>query len=136
MRRRRNDLKLAWLQQALPLPYITRQELDTLAVTADRATVRPGRHLARQGEVGREAFIVVEGEVEIVRDGVPVARLGRGEVVGELALLGDWYRTADIVAVDEVEVVVFDARSFSSAMQASPGLRQRVDDAADARAAA
>jgi CRP/FNR family transcriptional regulator, cyclic AMP receptor protein len=136
MRRRRHDRKLAWLEQALPLPDLSRRELDALGAAADRANVRPGTVIARQGEIGREAFLVVDGEVEIIRDGVPVARLGAGEIVGELALLGDWYRTADIVAVTDVEVVVFDVRSFGTALQASPGLRRHVDAAAEAHTAA
>jgi CRP/FNR family transcriptional regulator, cyclic AMP receptor protein len=136
MRRRRTDRKLAWLEQVLPLSDLSRDELDALAATADRASVRRGTVIARQGEIGREAFLVVDGEVEIVRDGAPVARLGAGEIVGELALLGDWYRTADIVAATDVEAVVFDVRSFGSALQASPGLRRHVDAAAEARTAA
>ena len=136
MRRQRNDQKLAWLEQVLPASELSRRELQTLGATADRATVEPGTVLARQGDVGREAFVVVRGEVGVVRDGVTLARLGRGEVVGEMALLGGWYRTADVVAVDEVEVVVFDSRSFNSAMQASPGLRRHVDAAAGSRTAA
>jgi CRP/FNR family transcriptional regulator, cyclic AMP receptor protein len=136
MRRRRHDRKLAWLEQALPLPDLSRRELDALGAAADRANVRPGTVIARQGEIGREAFLVVDGEVEIIRDGVPVARLGAGEIVGELALLGEWYRTADIVAVTDVEVVVFDVRSFGTALQASPGLRRHVDAAAEAHTAA
>jgi CRP/FNR family transcriptional regulator, cyclic AMP receptor protein len=136
MRRRRRDLKLAWLEQVLPLSELPRRELDALAAAADRTTVRPGTVVARQGEVGREAFVIVEGEVDIVRDGVSLARLGPGEIVGELALLGDWYRTADVVAVTPLEVVVFDVRSFGAAMEASPGLRRHVAAAAEARAAA
>jgi CRP/FNR family transcriptional regulator, cyclic AMP receptor protein len=136
MRRRRTDRKLTWLEQVLPLSDLPRRELDALATTGDRASVTAGTVVARQGEVGREAFLVVDGEVDIVRDGVPIARLGTGEVVGELALLGDWERTADIVAVTDVEVVVFDVRSFRSALEASPGLRRHVDAAAEARLAA
>ena len=136
MRRRRNDHKLAWLEHTLSLGGAPRRELDALAATADRATVPAGTVLARQGEVGREAFVVASGEVEIRRDGVPLARLGPGEVVGELALLGGAYRSADVVAVEPVEVVVFDARSFSTAMMVSPGLRAHVETAADARTAA
>ena len=136
MRRRQSDQKLAWLQEVLPLADLPHRELAALGATADRASVVAGTVLARQGEVGREAFLVISGEVDVVRDGVTLARLGSGEVVGEMALLGGWYRTADVVAVDDVEVVVFDVRSFTSALESSPALRRHVDAAAESRTAA
>lgn len=126
---RRGDEKLDWLERVLPLDGLDETELAALGSCTDRVTRPAGTELARQGEVGREAFVVVEGEVEVRRDGRPIAMLGPGEVVGELAVLGGWHRTADVIAETDVELIVFDVRSLEKAMHVSDGLRRHVEEA-------
>ena len=126
---RRGDEKLEWLERVLPLEGLSEQELSALGACTDRVTRPAGTELARQDEVGREAFVVVDGEVEIRRDGKPIAMLGPGEVVGELAVLGGWRRTADIIAATDVELIVFDVRSLERAMHVSDALRRHVEEA-------
>jgi CRP-like cAMP-binding protein len=131
--RRRRDAKRAWLAERTLLGQLGRGDLDTLSATADRTTVPAGRVLIRQGELGREAFLVVSGRVEVRRGGELVAELGPGEIVGENALLGDWHRTADVVAVTEVELAVFSRRGFEAAMAGSPSFRHHVEDSVGRR---
>lgn len=125
----RRDEKLDWLERVLPLKDLTEDELAALGACTDRITRPAGAVLARQGELGREAFVVVEGEIEVRRDGEPLALLGAGEVVGELAVLGGWHRTADILAATDVELIVFDVRSFERAMNVSGAMRRHVEEA-------
>jgi CRP/FNR family transcriptional regulator, cyclic AMP receptor protein len=49
--------------------------------------VPPGKVLFKEGEIGHEFFVLVEGEVEVTRKGKRVATRGGGEFVGEIALL-------------------------------------------------
>lgn len=133
---RRGDEKLDWLERVLPLEGLSEQELSALGACTDRVTRPGGTVLARQGEIGREAFVVVDGQVEVRRDGNHLAMLGPGEVVGELAVLGGWHRTADIVADTEVELIVFDVRSLERAMHVSESLRRHVEEAVAAHTVA
>jgi CRP-like cAMP-binding protein len=125
--RRRRDAKRAWLAERTLLGQLGRGDLDSLSATAARITVPVGGVLIRQGEPGREAFLVVRGRVEVRRDGEMVAELGPGEIVGEKALFGDWRRTADVVAVTEVELAVFSRRGSGSALAGSPRSRPDVE---------
>jgi CRP/FNR family transcriptional regulator, cyclic AMP receptor protein len=126
---RKHDEKLTWLARALPLEGLSEQEVDVLGSTSDRVTFPAGHMLARQDDVGREAFVLVSGEVEVIRDGERLALLGAGDVVGELAVLGGWRRTADLVAHTDVEAIVFDIRSFQKAIHVSERLRRHVEQA-------
>ncbi len=126
---RRRDEKLDWLERVLPLEGLSEAELSALGSCSDWISRSAGTWLARQGELGREAFVIVEGQIEIRRDGEPLAMLGAGDVVGELAVLGGWHRTADIVCDTDVELLVFDVRSFERAMHVSDGLRRHVEQA-------
>jgi CRP-like cAMP-binding protein len=136
IRRRRRDAKRAWVADHARFGRLHREDVDTLAATADRVTLPAGRVLTRRGDIGREAFLVVRGRVQVRRDSELVAELGPGEIVGEQALLGDWHRTADVVAVTDVELGVFSRRGFETAMAGSPSFRDHVQDTVRRRAAA
>ncbi len=130
------DAKIAWLEQHSRLYGLTRAEVDTLAATTDRITVTSGTVLARAGSLGREAFLVVSGEVEVRRGGEVLATLGSGELVGEQALVSGDHRNADVVATSDVELAVFDVRSFARAVAGSPALRAHLDQTVARRTAA
>jgi len=71
---------------------------------------RPGERIVERGQPGREMYLVLEGEAQVRgTDGETVlASLRRGDVLGEMALLRSAVRSADVVATDDVEVLVID----------------------------
>jgi CRP/FNR family transcriptional regulator, cyclic AMP receptor protein len=134
--RPKKDEKVAWLERHSRLYGLTRAEVDTLAATADRTSVAAGTTLVRAGERGREAFLLVTGRAEVRRDGELVAVLSPGDLIGELALVAGTHRNADVVALTDVELAVFDARSFDRALAGSPVLRAHLDQTVALRSAA
>ena len=90
-----------------------------------------GDVLVRQGDVGRELFVVIGGEVEVRRadkKGVSklVTELGRGEVFGEMAYLSEAPRTADVIALGEGEVLVLNQQMVQRAIAEMPAVAARV----------
>ena len=76
-------------------------------------TVPAGTVLMEQGEVGRECLIICSGTIDIHRDGEKVHESGRGELVGEAALLMEEHvRTATAVTATDCEVLVLSRREF------------------------
>jgi CRP/FNR family cyclic AMP-dependent transcriptional regulator len=77
-----------------------------------------GDVLFHEGELGEEMYVIQSGSVEITkRTGdvdVPIATLGRGEFLGEMAILNDKPRTATARAQDEVRCLVLDARTLET----------------------
>ena len=65
----------------------SKAQLREIARVADELTVKAGTVLARQGDVGRELFVIVNGTASVTRDGQPVATIGQGGFVGELAVI-------------------------------------------------
>lgn len=85
---------------------IEASKLKLLAFTSERLTYQANQVLCRQGDMGDAAYIIIEGEaaVRIATPGgdIEVARLGRGDVVGEIAILCDVPRTATVTATEKV----------------------------------
>ena len=81
-------------------------KLKLLAFTSERLTFQDGHRLFAQGDAGDAAYIIIDGsaEVKINTDGgeITVASLGKGDVVGEIAILCDVPRTASVDASTKV----------------------------------
>ena len=91
-------------------------KLKLLAFTSERLTYQPEQVLCRQGDIGDAAYIIIDGEAA-VRIATPsgdieVARLGRGDVVGEIAILCDVPRTATVSAVERVTTLKITKELF------------------------
>lgn len=93
-----------------------------------RAHFEPNEIIFQQGDRGDRLYIVVDGEVEVVREeperGVtPLARLGPGECFGEMALVSDHPRMATARSVTPVNVLTVDRDAFHALFAHLPPLR-------------
>ncbi len=71
--------------------------------------VGPGEVLLEEGEPDRSMLIVVDGELEVTLGGVPLARMGRGELAGEMALFGSFdRRSATVTSRTAAKVLILD----------------------------
>lgn len=81
-------------------------QLKLLAFTSQRLTFGAGQDLFRLGDVGDSAYIIISGEADVLVDKegteVAVAKVGKNEIVGEIAILCNVPRTATIRAVTEL----------------------------------
>lgn len=94
----------------------TTQELRGIAGLTTEVRLRAGTILCRQGEPGREAFIILEGEATVDADGTELARLGPGAVCGEIALLDGGTRTATATAVTPIRALAISVPEFAELM--------------------
>lgn len=82
-----------------------------------------GSEIFREGQSGRRAYLVEEGEVELDRliDGkrVPFLRVGPGGIFGEMAVIDGGPRTATATALDHTKVVVVSERVFRGKLKVS-----------------
>ncbi len=96
------------------LPLVGALDPEPLARVLASFTVRDvaaGAEVLRQGEEGREAFIVVRGALRVVRRGEEgrdtlLAVLGPGAIFGEMALVSDSPRAAAVVAIESATLLV------------------------------
>lgn len=77
-------------------------KLKLLAFTSEHLQFLPGEAICRQGEPGDAAYVVLEGEADVVVESeqgpLKVASLGKHDIVGEIAILCNVPRTASVIA--------------------------------------
>ena len=100
-----------------------------------RCTTRfaaPGDLILRKGAAGEAMFFISSGTVSVQLAGGAV-RLGRGDFFGEMALLSDAPRMADVMAEGYVRLLVLNRDGFEVLGEAAPALARAVAEAAQAR---
>jgi CRP/FNR family cyclic AMP-dependent transcriptional regulator len=127
--------KAARLRALPPFAGCSTAELEDLAGLVEESCRPAGATLTRQGGLGLEVFVIVEGEVDITRDGVHVATLSAGDVLGELALLGAGARTATATCRTDTSFLVVGAHAFPAVLD-RPTVGRAIRRAAAARVAA
>lgn len=104
----------------------SKKELETVAKAADEITMTKGSLIVDQGQTGREAFVILSGEVTIKRSGRKVATLGAGDVVGELSLLDHGPRSASAICATDCTLLVIDQRRFVSVLNDVPSIAYKL----------
>lgn len=114
------------LSQVRLFSSMSRRDLQKIAKASDEVDVPAGKTLVEQGSRGREAFVILEGNATVKRNGRKVATIGPGDHFGELALLDGGSRTATVVADTAMTVLVIGQREFSGVLDEVPGLAHKV----------
>jgi MFS family permease len=130
------DLPLVELMLLRQLPLFSPLSGPALATIARALTpVRrsAGDVLMRQGEPGDMFYAIADGELEVTRDGTAVARLGRGDGVGEIALLHSVPRTATVTAATDAQLYALAKQPFLLALTGHPAANGAAHDLAGAR---
>jgi NTE family protein len=100
--------------------------IDLIAAALEPVVVHGGSTLFRQGDPGDAAYVVLSGRLRIVREGdagpTVLRELGRGEVVGEFALLTGESRSASVVAIRDAELGRLPAAVFADLMRDHPAI--------------
>ncbi len=131
------------LMRMPPVPIFSFLGTSALRALVEKVEVRtfpPGARLITQGETGHSLFVLVDGEVAVLREGPPrveITRLKEGAFFGEIALVTKAPRTATVEAVRECQVLEISREVFNELIQTYPDmikvvlrhLRERLVDA-------
>jgi putative ABC transport system ATP-binding protein len=105
---------------------LTPTQLTDVAEKMKKRNYKVGETIIREGEPGEEFFLISDGEVDVIRADHEVARLGRGDFFGEVALISGEPRNATIVATEPVDTFVLGKSDFQSAIEASAPFRDQL----------
>jgi CRP-like cAMP-binding protein len=104
----------------------SQRELGQVAALTVPAELKKGTVLTREGAAGGLAFIIATGRAEVTRRGKRLARLGPGDVVGELSLIDGEPRSATVTALSDLEVLELDRRDLLKLMRKAPSVVRKL----------
>ena len=120
------DTKIKSLRQAPLFEGLSKKELTELARRSEDMELEAGTVLCREGEVGQEFFVILEGEVTVKRKGKSLGTRGAGDFIGEIALLEDIKRTATVTAKTPLHVFVLTRPAFQHLVNEHPRVESKV----------
>lgn len=95
-------------------------ELDVIGGAVTDLQLPAGKVVMREGALAHELIVVVDGNLEVTRDGRHVADIGPGGIAGEMALLTDARRHATVTATTDVRALHIDGRQFMHVLEQAP----------------
>ena len=101
---------------------LSRRHLKRVASLARLRRYGPGTSIVRAGDAGTAFFVLIDGAARVVPPKGRARRLGSGDFFGEMALLDDSPRSADVVADGEVRVLTIGRSAFGKLLRNEPAL--------------
>jgi CRP/FNR family cyclic AMP-dependent transcriptional regulator len=112
---------------AVPLfAECSKRQLQEIGRVANELTVPAGTVLTREGDAALEMFVVIRGTASVTRNGQPVATIGTGGFVGELAVISGTSRNATVTAETELDLLVLTTTGLSQLLDDIPGLAKHL----------
>jgi CRP/FNR family transcriptional regulator, cyclic AMP receptor protein len=105
---------------------LSKSELGQVASIADEIDLPADKVLIREGERGREFFVLLEGEAEVTRKGKKLATRRAGEFFGEIALVSNLPRVATVKTREPVRALVLRDIEFRALLQRAPAIAVKV----------
>ena len=95
-----------------------------------------GRRLTPEGASGYEFFVIEEGTADVIHEGANVGSLGPGDFFGEMAMMGDGRRVADVVATSPITLFEMFGTRFRELEMTLPETAARIRATLEERRAA
>ena len=105
---------------------LSKKELAQVAAIADELDFRAGKTLIREGDPGREFFVLLEGTAEVTQGGKVVATRKAGDFFGEVALMCDRPRVATVTTTEPSVALIVTDRDFKNLVKQSPQIALKV----------
>jgi CRP-like cAMP-binding protein len=112
--------KLLFLKGVALFADVPGEDLAQIALIAEELDAEPGAELVREGEAGDALYLVIEGNLRVLKAGREVSALSEREVFGEMALLDAAPRSATVQARSEVRLLRVHREEFAELLAERP----------------
>jgi CRP-like cAMP-binding protein len=105
---------------------LTKRELRSIASFSKERKFQAGQTIVREGESGAGFYLLIEGTAQVRRGGKVLSRLGEGQFFGEMTLLDEQPRSADVVATEPTRCLVFTVWDFHGMIRTYPKMAREI----------
>ena len=115
------------LIKTIPLfARLSRKELAEVAALADEIDFPGGKEIIREGERGREFFVLLDGGADVIRSGQRIAHLAKGDFVGEIAVIARVPRNATVKTTEPTRALVVTDQALRGLLRRMPDMQLKV----------
>jgi CRP/FNR family transcriptional regulator, cyclic AMP receptor protein len=108
------------LRKVNRLEALTDADLETVVQAGRHVHLPADWSLISEQTPADKAYLILEGEVSVRKAGAEIARLGPGDVIGEVAIVSHTLRTASVVSLTPLEVIHFTRESLEQLLASVP----------------
>jgi CRP-like cAMP-binding protein len=120
------DAKMEAIKRVPLFANCSKRELARVASIFDEVELPEGKELIREGERGREFFVLLDGTVDVRQGKRKLRTMNAGDSFGEIALIAGTPRTATVTANSRVRVLVVTDRAFKALLESVPKIQLKV----------
>jgi CRP/FNR family transcriptional regulator, cyclic AMP receptor protein len=119
--------RLASMLRGVPIfAGLDEKDLERIAESGREVFFESGKTILRKGESGLAFLLILDGGVEVRKEGKSIAKLGRGQFFGEMTVIDDQPRSADVVATQPTNCFGLTAWSFDSVVSGNPSIARQM----------
>ena len=116
-----DDESVIEMLQKTPLwSALSKQDLKLVAKLSHERSFQIGQAIVTKGEAGVGFYLILEGAVEVRSGGKSLSKLGPGQFFGEMSIIDNQPRSADVVAIENSRVLILSAWSFKTLISDNP----------------
>jgi CRP-like cAMP-binding protein len=120
------NTKIQLIKNVPLFSHCSRKELEQIAALADEIDFPAGKEIIREGERGREFFILLDGGADVIRGGRRIAHLAKGDFVGEIAVIARIPRTATVKTTEPTRMLVVTDQALRGLLRRLPDMQLKV----------
>jgi CRP-like cAMP-binding protein len=122
----RKDAKIELLKNVPLFSQCDKKQLTAIASVADIIDLPAGKELIKEGALGREFMVIVEGAAEVRRKGRKIDTIGPGDFIGEMALISGGPRNATVRTTSDSALLVLTTQQFWALLDQAPEIKSSV----------
>jgi CRP/FNR family cyclic AMP-dependent transcriptional regulator len=112
--------RVVFLRKAPLFAALPPQDLQPIAEVAEEHLFADGDMIAAEGEPGDTAYVIVDGEVDVIAGGRMLAVRRTGDVIGEMSVISSRPRVASLRAKSDVRVLEIHKPAFEAILRERP----------------
>jgi len=112
----------ATLSKLRAFAELSELEMRALVARSTRVRFASGERILAQGDEGHAMYVILQGRVRVLAQGVELAVLKEGDFFGEVSLIDDGPRSADVVAMEACEMLSVTRMTLGLLAAAEPGV--------------
>jgi CRP/FNR family cyclic AMP-dependent transcriptional regulator len=120
------DAKVDALKQVPLFEGLSKKELAEIASASEDIALQPGAVLVREGGLAREFFVLIDGTVEVTKNGKKIDERSGGDFVGEMGLISHQKRNATVTAKTPVRCFILTSRDFRRTLDDNRSIERKV----------